>query len=180
MNDTTLTHLKVLVERAIRPVRASTSRKRKMREELLAHVTAVMEEELVKVGDDDAALDRTRERFGNPADLTSQLQQALSWQNRLTWLAEFLILPPGIPLWRRAIRHANYFLGVLLTVIALFMLIGLTRHWLMERSGAVEPLPAQAGKGWPETGLLLGFFWVVTFLCSVIAQKASKALHGPA
>ena len=45
MNESTLTQLKIIVERAVRPVRASTSRKRKMREELLAHVSGVFEEE---------------------------------------------------------------------------------------------------------------------------------------
>ena len=41
MNESTLTQLKIIVERAVRPVRASISRKRKMREELLAHVSGV-------------------------------------------------------------------------------------------------------------------------------------------
>jgi hypothetical protein len=77
MNESTLTQLKILVERVVRPVRAGTSYKRKMREELLAHVTAVYEEETVKLGDDRAALERTEQRFGNPAELTSQLQGAL-------------------------------------------------------------------------------------------------------
>ena len=44
MNESTLTRLKIVVERAVRPVRASTARKRKMREELLAHVVGVFEE----------------------------------------------------------------------------------------------------------------------------------------
>jgi len=37
--------LKTIVERAVRPVRASASRKRRMREELLTHVVGVFEEE---------------------------------------------------------------------------------------------------------------------------------------
>jgi hypothetical protein len=59
MNESILTQLKVIVERAVRPVRASTSRKRKMREELLAHVVGVFEEECARLGDDRAALERT-------------------------------------------------------------------------------------------------------------------------
>ena len=38
MNEPTLTRLKIIVERAVRPVRASTTRKRRMREELLARL----------------------------------------------------------------------------------------------------------------------------------------------
>ncbi len=56
MNDSTRTPLKILVERVVRPVRASISRKRKIREELLAHVSGAFEEELAKLGDRQAAL----------------------------------------------------------------------------------------------------------------------------
>ena len=50
MNESTLTRLKILVERAVRPVRASMCHKLKMREELLAHVRAVFEEEEARHG----------------------------------------------------------------------------------------------------------------------------------
>ena len=56
MSEDILTKLKVLVERAVRPVRASVTRKRHMREELLAHVTAIFEEEFEKSGDEAAEL----------------------------------------------------------------------------------------------------------------------------
>jgi hypothetical protein len=48
-----------------------------MREELLAHVVGVFEEEWAKLGDDRAALERTAMRFGNPAEVTSQLQESV-------------------------------------------------------------------------------------------------------
>jgi hypothetical protein len=76
MNESTLTGLKIIVERAVRPVRASTTHKRKMREELLAHVVGVFEEESARLGDR-AALERTALRFGNPAEVTSQLQESV-------------------------------------------------------------------------------------------------------
>jgi hypothetical protein len=77
MNESMLTQLKIIVERAVRPVRASTARKRKMREELLAHVVGVFEEEGARLGDEGAALERTALRFGNPAEVTSQLQESV-------------------------------------------------------------------------------------------------------
>lgn len=87
MNEPTLTQLKItplqmiqlkiIVERAVRPVRASTARKRKMREELLAHVSGVFEEELARLGEESAALKQTELRFGNPAEVTSQLQESV-------------------------------------------------------------------------------------------------------
>ena len=67
MNESTLTQLKIVVERAVRPVRASTARKRKMREELLAHVIGVFDEESAKLHHDRAALERTALRFSKPA-----------------------------------------------------------------------------------------------------------------
>jgi hypothetical protein len=45
MNDTTLTPLKVVVERAVRPVRAGARRKDRMREELLAHLVCIYDQE---------------------------------------------------------------------------------------------------------------------------------------
>jgi hypothetical protein len=75
MNEFTLTQLKIIIERTVRPVRASTARKRKMREELLAHVVGVFEEE--GLGDERAALERTALRFGNPTEVTSQLQDSI-------------------------------------------------------------------------------------------------------
>jgi hypothetical protein len=72
-----MTGLKIIVERAVRPVQASNSHRRRFREELLAHVVGVFEEERARLDDDQSALERTALRFGNPADVTSQLQQSV-------------------------------------------------------------------------------------------------------
>jgi hypothetical protein len=40
-------------------------------------VTAVFEEEVARLGDEEAALERTRERFGNPDELTVQLLKSV-------------------------------------------------------------------------------------------------------
>jgi hypothetical protein len=77
MNESNLTQLKIVVERAIRPVRASMSCKRKMREQLLAHVNGVFEEEFSQVNDEHTALERTALRFGNPTEVTGQLQESV-------------------------------------------------------------------------------------------------------
>ena len=58
MNESIQIQLKILVERTVRSVRATIGRKRKMREELMAHLTAVFEEE-TKLGDERTALERT-------------------------------------------------------------------------------------------------------------------------
>jgi hypothetical protein len=103
MNESTLTQLKIIVERAVRPVRASTSRKRKMREELLAHVVGVFEEQAARLGDDRAALERTARRFGNPAEVMSQLQESVPARDAVRRFCEGR---PGEPPWRTALRLA--------------------------------------------------------------------------
>ena len=77
MNESTLTQLKIIVERVVRPVQASIARKRKMREELLAHVSGVFEVEAARLGDERRALEQTSLRFGRADDLMSQLQQSV-------------------------------------------------------------------------------------------------------
>jgi len=77
MNKSTLTQLRIIVERAVRPLQISTVRKLRMREELLAHLTCVYDEEAEKPGDEHAALERTERRFGNPDELTRQLHESL-------------------------------------------------------------------------------------------------------
>jgi hypothetical protein len=106
MNDTTLTQLKILVERVVRPVRASTARKRKMREELLGHVTAVFEEE-ARNSTDAVALDKTHARFGAAEELTAQLQMSMSAGDAIHYYLERLLAPPGESVWRSAVRHAS-------------------------------------------------------------------------
>jgi ATP-dependent Clp protease ATP-binding subunit ClpA len=66
-----------IVERAVRPVRAGTAWKRKTREELLAHLTAIYDEELEQSHDPNAAFKAAAERFGDPAELVQELAASL-------------------------------------------------------------------------------------------------------
>ncbi len=105
MNESTLIQLKILVERAVRPVRASEARKRTMREELLSHVGSVFEEEFAGVPDQEAALAKTAQRFGDPGEVTRSLQGALPRIDRLDLFVDEMWLQPGESVWRRAVRH---------------------------------------------------------------------------
>ncbi len=82
MNDANLTELKVVVERTVQPVRATMARKRRMREELLAHLVAILEEEEKHGGGEQAAIEQAKQRFGDTRELTGQLQQAVSRWDR--------------------------------------------------------------------------------------------------
>jgi hypothetical protein len=130
MNESTLTQLKIIVERAVRPVRASFARKRKMREELLAHVSGVFEEELDKLPDERTALERTAKRFGKPAELTEQFQGAVPAGDVIDrWLCG----QPGEATLRAATRLAawNLALGVIVFVAA-SLLSGQVTVWPKE------------------------------------------------
>jgi hypothetical protein len=135
MSELTLTQLKILVERAVRPVRASTCIKRKMREELLAHVTAVFEEEVARLADEQAALDRTAQRFGNPAELTGQLQESVPILDSIKRFADWVSFRPCESTLRRAVRCT-----ILVEVIALLLLFAM----LLLLRGRVGEWPTDA------------------------------------
>ena len=167
MNESTLSQLKIIVERAVRPVRASTGRKRKMREELLAHVLGVFEEESVMFGDEQTAVERTALRFGSPADVTSQLQESIPARDavRRYWEGR-----PGEPAWRTAIRSAwvsgTFALAFVVFLIAIASFAaGWVGTWqrevLIPCLGAVLAVPA----------LLAGLVFLTSWM--------EKALSGP-
>jgi hypothetical protein len=165
MNESTLTQLKIIVERAVRPVLASTARKRKMREELLAHVVGVFEEEAARLGDERAALEQTALRFGDPALVTGQLQESVPARDavRRFWEGR-----PGEPAWRTAIRLV-WVSGTFALVVAVFVL-----------AVAVRPVGA-----WPREALILPLCPVLTIPawlsgCVFLTSFMEKALYDPA
>jgi hypothetical protein len=124
MIDETRTKLMVLVERAVRPVRASVSRKREMREELLAHVTGIFEEQVEKSGDERIALERTTQRFGDPREISDELRSSVPRWNRIQGFLQGGRFEPG-----ESSLHftANYTLGpVMIYAIAVVGMFGIT------------------------------------------------------
>ncbi|MBN2024369.1 MAG: hypothetical protein JW809_16420 [Pirellulales bacterium] len=118
MNELILKELKIVVERAVRPVRATMTRKRRMREELLAHLVAIFEQEIEKRGDGQVALEQAKRRFGDPRELTGQLQEAVPRWDRRRSVLENMNCREGESAWHLAARH---FL-VMLTIYSLPML----------------------------------------------------------
>jgi hypothetical protein len=76
-----------IVERVVRPLLANMQRKRKIRDELLAHLSAIYDEELTRCHDAEAAVAAAGKRFGDPAELTAELQPTVPrferWESRL-------------------------------------------------------------------------------------------------
>jgi hypothetical protein len=105
MNDAILQELKTVVERAVRPVRATMTRKRRMREELLAHLMTIFDEEAERLGDEQAALEQAKRRFGDPRELTGQLQQAVPRWDRCRSILENMGSQPDESAWHLAAKH---------------------------------------------------------------------------
>lgn len=112
-----------IVERIVRPLRASTPRKRKMREELLAHLSAIYDQEFVRLHTPEAALKAAAERFGNPDELSEQLQAALPFLEHFDFFVESWFAwraPESVA--RYALRQALIALSILTTVFPLLFL----------------------------------------------------------
>jgi hypothetical protein len=166
MNESTLAQLKTLVERVVRPVRASAAYKRNMREELLAHVVAAFEQEATRLRDERAALERTAERFGNPGELTGRFREAIPARERNAWFLETLLFRPGEFTFRRAVRYA------LLTGAEILVFLLIT--WYVR--GRVSE--------WPTETMLHGSVFLVScglvFSFTFLAHWMRQALCGPA
>ena len=76
--------LMVHVERIVRPVRATQSRRLRLRTELLDHLQAALAEERRHFPDDEpAAVENAKRRLGEPAELTKKLQQTVPMVERI-------------------------------------------------------------------------------------------------
>jgi len=109
MNEDIVRELRKTVERAVRPLAVSLKRKRQVREELLAHLLGVFDQELATDGDEQAALARTLARFGDPAELTADLANSAP---RLDGLQRFLEWAGGPPTTTRAAICRSLILAV--------------------------------------------------------------------
>jgi hypothetical protein len=119
MTDSTH-EFKILVERAVRPVRAPRTRKKAMRNELLAHLSDVFEDELAKLNDESRALANTHSRFGDAAALTDELQHTVTLRQRAGVFFEQLDWTRPMPLRALVARHA---LVGLASIFFVFLLI---------------------------------------------------------
>ena len=161
MTESNLVQLKIIVERAVRPVRASITCKRKMREELLAHVSGAFEDERARVQDEHAALERTRVRFGNPTEMANELQDSVRISERV-W--RFWEGRPGESALRFALRYVSMQAAIGLLIFgAVLAAAGWDRAWTHEELIAVCS---------PLVFLLPVFVGLTLFVCAT-----EKALH---
>ena len=176
MSDAVQTQLMILVERAVRPVRGSISRKRKMREELLGHVTAVFAEESATLGDENAALERTKARFGNPAELTEQMERALPNGERRVWAWETWAFPPGKSSLYFALRNVLLFLPIPLFMLVVFIptLLYVHSRGLSDRSLTDDVLFLLL-----NSGIAHALMCSLIFFTTLMVHGVRRAIHGP-
>jgi ATP-dependent Clp protease ATP-binding subunit ClpC len=108
-----------IVEAAVRPLRTSVPRKRKMREELLAHLSSIYEQELARLNNPAAAMDEAARRFGDPGDLSRDLQASLSINDRIGYAFQRLFgwrAPESVA--RYMLRQALLSLGIIVLAVA--------------------------------------------------------------
>lgn len=77
--------LRRIVERIVRPVEAAEFRKLRMREELLAHVHSIFQQQREMNVDEQTAIAVAERRLGNPTELTDSLQATIPRYDRL-WM----------------------------------------------------------------------------------------------
>jgi ATP-dependent Clp protease ATP-binding subunit ClpC len=166
MNELTLTQLKTLVERVVRPVQASIARKRRMRDELLAHVIATFEQELAKLDNESAALEQTAVRLGDPSTLTNELQESISIGDRIRSFVDTIWSRPGESWLFRAVRQ-----GVLIDLLTVVFLLtpwlaagAPLRHLSIDAFRLVEPV-------------LLALF-LIAFAYPFLAEWMFRAIYG--
>jgi hypothetical protein len=83
MSDPVWNDLAAHVERMLSSLPASRLRKSMMREELLAHLLALYDEEVGQRGNETLALHEAKDRFGTPSDLSDDLLQSIPFSERV-------------------------------------------------------------------------------------------------
>jgi ATP-dependent Clp protease ATP-binding subunit ClpC len=169
MNDDVHTRLKVLVERAVRPVRASVARKRQMREEMLAHLTAIYEEEIETHGDERIAFERAKLRYGDPGRLSQELQSSVPRWSAVQGFLQRMRLEPGESSLHFAAKIALATVLVNpIAVVGTLPIALLTGKWQGFASLFLFEVVS-------VTAAISAVFW---FLLLLVGSKISRALYG--
>jgi hypothetical protein len=178
MNESTLTKLEALIESAVAPILATRARKRKMREEMLAHLTAIFDEEFVRTGNEADALQTASQRFGEPAELSRQLQATITPLGYVAWFLDEAWLLRG----KQAVINHDRMYTILLVALWLYVAGGLTvLAWILNISPEARP-----DLQWPEWSLpffawINGFFLAamsLTLFARWVWPEAGKRLTG--
>jgi hypothetical protein len=135
-----------LVERVVRPVAAGCARKRKMREELLAHLSSIYDEELTRLGDPATAIHEAARRFGDPLELSRELQSTLPAFERIYYCYERWYgwrAPESVARWMGRLAVQLFFLFAVMVVMAAAVVLH-EFGWSANAWIAIRPLAAMS------------------------------------
>lgn len=166
------------VERAVRPVRAGKVRKLQMREELLAHLTSLFEEER-RDGDEATALVRAMARFGDPAEIARELDRSAGRGEKLAYYAErvgqwqerWIGRREGEAFLPHALRSALVI--ALYHAVAILLLLGLIAFGLPVRSDPTHHRTRVAG-------IVLGFSAAASWIFVLAIFDISRYVYAQA
>jgi hypothetical protein len=168
MNESAFDELSVFVERVVRPLKASRSAKGKMRAELLAHVAEVFEEEMTALGDERLALERTAQRFGDPAVLTAGLQETITLGGHMAFIVDQLI--------GNIMMNHNRIYNFLLGTLSLWVLVGMWPLLLFMQM----PPDARPRMHLPDWSLpylaVINMVYLVAMIVTLISRLAHPAI----
>jgi hypothetical protein len=171
MNESAFSELSALVERAVRPLKASRSAKSKMRAELLAHVVEVFDEEVAALGDERLALERTAQRFGDTAVLTAGLQETITLGGHML----YFVHQCSLRLAGNIMMNHNRIYNALLATLSLWVLGGMWPLLLFLQ------MPPDARPPMHLPDWLLPYLAVINmvYLVAMIVTLISRLAHPP-
>ena len=161
----------MLVERAVRPVQAGPVRKMRMREELLAHMTGIYDEELARLGDEAAARAEAVRRFGDPAELTTGLQASVDCAGRLdARIDQWFGWQPG----RSAAQYALRLAGLIALIFAPLLFVGHMAAMIQRPDGPMHPSALLILRCWAAYTLAT---CALIFLVGFLSVKVRDSLY---
>lgn len=134
--------LKILVERVVRQLPIPLSRQKRLRSELLEHLQSLYDEELKRDDNVAAAMERAKQRFGDPVELTAELRKSTSlWERWGAWCQSLSAQGRHESLLRYTARFVGPYILFMAVVMGLIMadhhFFGTERFsWLKIRVGA--------------------------------------------
>jgi hypothetical protein len=139
-----------------------------MREELMAHLAALVEEESQRGASEHDAIMLAAERLGEPTELSAQLQATVpAWDAIRRW-DESLSFRPGEPVLRRALRLAEF---IFVTILLLFAVVALLCA-LFARGQSLATLPV-----WLLLLFAAPVLSLLTFAFTLLEEAMRQAIH---
>jgi hypothetical protein len=130
------TPLMIAVEEIVRPIHAPLTKIIRMREELYCHLEAIYNEELVKLDDEEAALQSAINRLGDSDTIRAELRTSIPrWNQILCKYFQYILRQPG----EHRVRYAVRFGLVYALLLAVLLLVPVVITSALSGKGQQHP-----------------------------------------